>query len=58
MGASIPLVGDNNEHPRAPSSVYLEGRNLCNKRYIANAASALYNPGSGRAIYGGMQVKW
>ena len=51
---------------RAGWSGYLEGRNLLDKRYIAstiivetaNAASALFNPGTGRAIYGGLRYPW
>jgi iron complex outermembrane receptor protein len=47
-------------------SGYVEGRNLANKRYIstaaivetANAASALFNPGTGRAVYAGLRYKW
>lgn len=47
-------------------SFYLEGRNLLNKRYVANVAvsgtanadSALFNPGTGRSVFGGVQVKW
>lgn len=42
-------------------SAYLEGRNLTNERYISTVAiagkasptSELYNPGTGRSIYGG-----
>lgn len=52
--------------PSAGWSGYLEGRNLLDKHYIsttitagsANAASALFNPGYGRAIYGGVRFKW
>jgi iron complex outermembrane receptor protein len=47
-------------------SDYLEGRNLLNRRYIANAAiagtadvsAALFNPGSCRSVYGGVQFRW
>jgi len=47
-------------------SGYIEGRNLSNRRYIANVAvagtatatSALFNPGTGRAVYAGLQYKW
>jgi iron complex outermembrane receptor protein len=47
-------------------TAYLEGRNLADEAYIASASiidraapdSALFEPGSGRAIYGGVQVKW
>ena len=46
-------------------SGYLEGRNLFDKRYIsttiiaetAAAASALFNPGYGRAVYGGFRYR-
>lgn len=47
-------------------SGYLEGRNLLDTRYIstaitsgtANATSALFNSGYGRAIYGGIRFTW
>lgn len=47
-------------------SAYIEGRNLFDERYIsttmsaetATAASELFNPGTGRAIYSGVQYKW
>ncbi|NIJ20659.1 iron complex outermembrane receptor protein [Sphingomonas naasensis] len=47
-------------------SVYVEGRNLTDKRYIstvaiagvASAASEIFNPGTGRAVYGGIRFKW
>lgn len=47
-------------------SGYLEGRNLADTRYIATtitagtatATSALFNPGTGRAFYGGIRYKW
>lgn len=46
-------------------SAYLEGRNLFDSRYIsttiiadvATPASALFNPGYGRAIYGGLRYR-
>jgi len=46
-------------------SAYIEGRNLFDKRYIAsvsiaemaNASSALFEPGSGRAIYAGLRLR-
>ncbi|MBZ9783768.1 TonB-dependent receptor [Pseudomonas sp. REP124] len=51
---------------RAGWSGYVEGRNLLDKRYIANVAiagsadadSALYNPGTGRAVYTGIRFVW
>jgi iron complex outermembrane recepter protein len=47
-------------------SVYVEGRNLTDKRYIstvaiagtANPASEIFNPGTGRSIYGGVRFSW
>lgn len=47
-------------------SMYLEARNIANTAYIAsssiaqtaNAASPLFEPGTGRAVYAGMRVKW
>lgn len=47
-------------------AAYIEGRNLTNETYIssanvasfANAASTLYYPGNGRAVYGGIQYRW
>lgn len=47
-------------------SGYLEGRNLLDTRYIssvaiagsATPASEIFNPGDGRAVYGGLQYKW
>ncbi len=47
-------------------SGYIEGRNLLDERYIsttmtaetATAASELFNPSLGRAIYSGVQYKW
>ncbi len=49
-----------------PVTAYIEGRNLGDEAYIAsasiidraNAGSMLFEPGTGRAIYGGVQVKW
>jgi iron complex outermembrane receptor protein len=46
-------------------SSYLEGRNLFDTRYIssvaiagiANPASEIFNPGTGRAIYGGLRYR-
>lgn len=48
-------------------SAYIEGRNLSDKAYISSASisgdvsgtdGAYFDPGTGRAIYGGVQVKW
>ncbi len=49
-----------------PVTAYIEGRNLADEAYIAsasiattaNSSSALFEPGTGRAVYGGVQVKW
>lgn len=48
------------------ASIYVDARNLTDERYIASTsvaaiatpASALYEPGTGRAIYGGLRVAW
>ena len=47
-------------------SAYVEGRNLTNKHYIstvavagvADAAAELFNPGAGRAVFGGVRFQW
>jgi len=47
-------------------SMYLEARNIANTAYIAStsiarladATSPLFEPGTGRAIYAGMKVRW
>ncbi len=47
-------------------SVYIEGRNLANRAYVSSASiarvasvnSALFEPGSGRAVFAGMKMKW
>ncbi|WP_245296971.1 MULTISPECIES: TonB-dependent receptor [Rhodomicrobium] len=47
-------------------SLYVEGRNLADTHYIAstsiadqaNASSALFEPGTGRAFYAGAKVRW
>jgi len=49
-----------------PITAYLEGRNLSDEAYIAstsiidraNKNSPLFEPGTGRAVYAGVQVKW
>lgn len=46
--------------------VFLDGRNLLDKTYISNtgvaasatASSALFNPGDGRAVYVGAEIRW
>nr|WP_202385606.1 TonB-dependent receptor [Altericroceibacterium endophyticum] len=47
-------------------SLYVEGRNLTDKRYISTVAiagtasptSEIFNPGTGRAVYGGVRFRW
>ena len=47
-------------------TAYVEGRNLTDERYIstvavagvANAASQLFNPGTGRSVFGGVRYQW
>lgn len=48
-------------------SAYIEGRNLSDEAYIAStgitnvanpAVTNLFEPGTGRAVYGGVQFKW
>src|SRR5690606_6679873 len=47
-------------------SVYLEGRNLLDKRYISStivagvaaADSALFSPGTGRSVHAGLRLRW
>jgi iron complex outermembrane receptor protein len=47
-------------------TAYIEGRNLTDEAYIssvsiatvANENSTLFEPGTGRAVYGGIQYRW
>lgn len=49
-----------------PVTAYIEGRNLADKAYIASASiidradpnTTLFEPGTGRAVYAGVQWKW
>jgi len=50
-----------------PISAYLEGRNLSDEAYVASASTSadmggndanVFEPGTGRAVYGGVQVRW
>ena len=50
-----------------PFSAYIEGRNLTDEKYIASVSitdlvnrgsNALYEPGTGRAVYGGVKYRW
>lgn len=53
-------------YERENFSLYLDARNLSNKAYIAStsinnvasSASTFFEPGNGRAIYGGVRVKY
>ncbi|MBA2125411.1 TonB-dependent receptor [Hyphomicrobium methylovorum] len=58
----LKLGFDNN----GPITAYIEGRNLSDEAYIASTSiidrakydSPLFEPGTGRAVYAGVQVKW
>lgn len=47
-------------------SLFIDGRNLTDERYVASAsvsttatpASAVFEPGFGRAVYAGVQLRW
>jgi iron complex outermembrane receptor protein len=49
-----------------PFSAYIEGRNLSDEAYIASVSiidvaksdSALFEPGTGRAVYAGVRYRW
>ena len=50
-----------------PIAAYIEARNLSDEAYISSTSiaanvngidTALFEPGSGRAVYGGVQVRW
>lgn len=50
-----------------PIAAYIEGRNLSDEAYIASTSTAanmngtdsnVFEPGTGRAIYGGVQYRW
>jgi iron complex outermembrane receptor protein len=50
-----------------PVAAYIEGRNLSDEAYISSTAiaanvngidTALFEPGNGRALYAGVQVRW
>ena len=64
--AAYALLGAKIGYDTPKFSAYLEGRNLTNEVYISNvdiaskafANSALFWPGEGRGVYGGIQVKW
>lgn len=64
--ASYVLLGFRAGWEKGPYSFYIEGRNLTDRRYIAsasitdraNAGSALFEPGTGRAVFAGVQVRY
>ena len=64
--ASYALLGLRAGWEKGPYSFYLEGRNLTNRRYIAsasitdraNAGSTLFEPGAGRAVFAGVQLRY
>jgi iron complex outermembrane recepter protein len=53
-------------YDHGPWSAYVEGRNLTDKHYIstvaiagvADAGSEIFNPGIGRAVFGGLRYHW
>ena len=64
--ASYTLLGARIGWENARYSFYLEGRNLTNRKYIASASttdratqdSALFEPGNGRGVYAGVQMRY
>ncbi|MBP0494059.1 TonB-dependent receptor family protein [Pararoseomonas indoligenes] len=67
QGNSYALLGLRGDWAfRNGLSVFVEGRNLTDKRYISSAAiapvaspaSAVFEPGFGRSVYGGMQFRF
>jgi len=64
--ASYALLGLRAGWERGPYSFYIDGRNLTDRRYIASASitdraharSALFEPGTGRAVFAGVQVRY
>lgn len=64
--AAYGIWGMRAGYERGNYSLYLDARNLSNKAYIAStsidstatSASTFFEPGAGRAIYGGMRVKY
>lgn len=63
---SYALLGLRAGWEQGPYSFYIDGRNLTDRRYIAsasitdraNASSALFEPGTGRAVFAGVQVRY
>lgn len=63
---SYALLGFRAGWEKGPYSFYIDGRNLTDRKYIAsasitdraNANSALFEPGTGRAVFAGVQVRY
>lgn len=63
---SYALLGVRAGWEQGPYSFYIDGRNLTDRRYIASASitdragpnAALFEPGTGRAIFAGMQLRY
>lgn len=63
---SYALLGLRAGWEHGPYSFYLEGRNLSNRKYIASTSItdragadwALFEPGTGRALFAGLQVRF
>lgn len=64
--SSYALLGLRAGWEQGPYSFYIDGRNLTDRRYIAsasitdraNANSELFEPGTGRAVFAGVQVRY
>jgi len=64
--SSYALLGLRAGWEKGPYSFYIDGRNLTDRRYIAsasitdraNAGSALFEPGTGRAVFAGVQIRY
>jgi outer membrane receptor protein involved in Fe transport len=65
-GRSLHAVGDEGFDNNRNVSFYVEGRNLSDRTYIGSASIidvatpklALFEPGSGRAVFAGAKFKW
>ncbi|MFT0548603.1 TonB-dependent receptor family protein [Allopusillimonas ginsengisoli] len=64
--SAYALLGLRTGWEQGPYSFYVEGRNLTDRRYIAsasttdraNANSTLFEPGTGRSVFAGVQVRY
>jgi iron complex outermembrane receptor protein len=64
--APYALLGLRAGYNQGPYSLFIEGRNLTNRTYIAsasitdraNTSSPLFEPGAGRAVYVGLQIRY